>query len=391
MVLTDEELLGRLVAFDSSSAKSNLPIADFACAYLERPGVAVSRHASPDGAKANVVAVAGPARADESGGGGGGGLVLCGHLDVVPAEEPGWRSDPFRLTEVDGTWVGRGACDMKGSIALAMSILAAVDVGRLVRPLALLLTYDEELGSLGAQHFAGTWPRDRALPPSVLVGEPTALRAVRMHKGHLTLRVTVQGKAAHTGSPHLGANAIEAAARVVQALSRLGDILRQKRCDSSPYFAAVPYPVLSISRINGGTAINVIPDRCVVDLGIRLLPGMNTPDAVEQVRDIVAKSEPHGNATVDVINNSPPLLTDENSRLHAALCDQLGQRQSCGVSFASDGGPLAERGFECVLFGPGSIDVAHRPNEFVPIDEFRRARSILEHLVERFCMAEGSR
>jgi acetylornithine deacetylase len=389
LVLTDEELLRRLVAFDSSSAKSNLPIADFACGYLERPGVAVTRHPGPDGTKTNVVAVAGPAPGDGGAEGAGSGLVLCGHLDVVPAEEPGWRTDPFRLTEVDGTWVGRGACDMKGSIALAMNMLATADVGRLVWPLALLLTYDEELGTLGAQHFAATWPRDRALPSSVLVGEPTGLRAVRMHKGHLTLRVTVEGKAAHTGSPHLGANAIEAAARVVQALSKLGGVLRQTRCDSSPYFAAVPYPVLSVSGINGGTAVNVIPDRCVVELGIRLLPGMNTPDALEQVRDTVARSEPHGTAAVEVINNSPPLLTDENSRLHAALCDLLGQRQSCGVSFASDGGPLAERGFECVLFGPGSIEVAHRPNEYLPIDEFRRARSTLEHLVERFCTAEG--
>ncbi|MHC4274745.1 MAG: M20/M25/M40 family metallo-hydrolase, partial [Planctomycetota bacterium] len=230
------------------------------------------------------------------------------------------------------------------------------------------------------------WPADRPLPTSVLVGEPTSLRAVRMHKGHLALRVTVEGKAAHTGSPHLGVNAIEAAARVVQALSRLGGVLKQKRCDSSAHFAAVPYPVLSVSRIRGGTAINVIPDRCTAQLGIRLLPGMSTPDAVEQVRDTVAKSEPHGNATLEVINNSPPLLTDEDSRLHAALCDLLGQRQSHGVSFASDAGPLAERGFECVLFGPGSIDVAHRPNEYVPIDEFRRAGAILERLVERFCM-----
>jgi acetylornithine deacetylase len=174
---------------------------------------------------------------------------------------------------------------------------------------------------------------------------------------------------------------------VVQSLARLAGVLKQRRCDSSAYFAAVPFPVLSVSRISGGTAINVVPDRCAMELGIRVLPGMNTQDAIEQVRDTVAKSEPHGNASVEVINNSPPLLTGQDASLHAVLCDLLGQRQSCGVSFASDGGPLAARGFECVLFGPGSIDVAHRANEYVPIDEFDRARSILERLVDRFCLS----
>jgi acetylornithine deacetylase len=381
MKMADADLLRRLVAFDSTSANSNLPIADFICEYVERPGVTISRNPNDDGTKTNVVVVAGPDSADS----GGGGLVLCGHLDVVPATEPGWHSDPFRLTERDGTWVGRGACDMKGSIALAVNVLAGADLGRLRQPLALLLTYDEELGTLGAQRFAETWPADAVLPTKVLVGEPTSLRAVRMHKGHLTMRVTVTGKAAHTGSPHLGSNAIEAAVRVVQALSRLAGVLKQRRCDSSAFFAAVPFPVLSVSCIHGGTAVNVVPDHCVIDLGIRLLPGMNTQDAIEQVRDTVAKSEPHGNAIVEVVGNSPPMLTAPDAALHASVCDLLDQKQSCGVSFASDAGPLSTRGFECVLFGPGSIDVAHRPNEFLPIDEFRQARSVLDRLVERLC------
>ncbi|MHC4828408.1 MAG: M20/M25/M40 family metallo-hydrolase, partial [Planctomycetota bacterium] len=124
LALTDEDLLRQLVAFDSTSANGNLPIADFVCEYLERPGVAIPRNPNGDGSNPNVGAVAGPAPTDTGGGdGGSGGLVLCGHLDVVPAQEPGWHSDPFRLTERDGTWVGRGACDMKGSIALAMNIL----------------------------------------------------------------------------------------------------------------------------------------------------------------------------------------------------------------------------------------------------------------------------
>ena len=175
--LCDKDLLSRLVAFDSTSTKSNLPIADFVCEYLDRPNVAITRNLSEDGSKVNVVVASGVDGAGDD----GGGLVLCGHLDVVPAAENGWNSDPFTLTELNETYVGRGACDMKGSVALAMNVFACVDVDHLTHPLVLLFTYDEELGSLGAQRFADTWPSDQPLPPNVLVGEPTSLRAVRMH------------------------------------------------------------------------------------------------------------------------------------------------------------------------------------------------------------------
>lgn len=379
MPLSDRDLLARLVSFDSVSRNSNVPIADFVCEYLERPGVSVERLPGTEDGKVNVVAVAGPA--DPS----GAGLTLSGHLDVVPADEPGWTSDPFVLTQDDGKLVGRGACDMKGSIALAMNVMAVTDPDRLEHPLALLLTCDEEVGTLGAQQFARSWPADRVLPRSVVIGEPTSLRAVRLHKGHLAMRVTVSGKAAHSGSPHLGINAIEHAAKVVQALARLAGQLKQKRCDTSTFFPAVPYPVLAVTRIGGGTALNVIPDKCVLDLGVRVLPGMNTDAMVDWISDTAVKSDPQSSLEIEVLNNSPPMLTQEGAAVNAALCDLIGQKRACGVSFSSDGGPLSQAGYECVLFGPGSIEVAHKPNEFVPIAELTRAKEVLEHLVDRFC------
>lgn len=380
MLLPDRELLGRLVGFDSVSRNSNLPIAEFICDYLDRPGVTIDRRRCRDVSKVNVVIKAG---SDDDG---GGGLMLSGHLDVVPADEDQWRSDPFTLTEVDGTLVGRGACDMKGSIALAVNVMAQTDPASLQRPLALLLTCDEELGTLGAQHFAKTWPADQRLPRSVVIGEPTSLSVVRMHKGHLIMRVTVHGKSAHSGSPHLGANAIEGAGRVVQALARLAGQFKQKRCDSSNFFSAVPYPVLTVARIHGGTAVNVVPDECVIELGLRLLPGMNTDAMIEWVRDTVVKSDPQQPISVEVVNDSPPLLTDQHAEVNTALCESVRQSRSLGVSFASDAGPLSRAGYECVLFGPGSIEAAHKPNEFVPIAELVRAREILHRLVERFCL-----
>ncbi|MFB3138518.1 MAG: M20/M25/M40 family metallo-hydrolase, partial [Phycisphaerales bacterium] len=277
--------------------------------------------------------------------------------------------------------------DMKGSVALAMNVFACVDVDRLTHPLVLLFTYDEELGSLGAQRFADTRSSDQPLPPNVLVGEPTSLRAVRMHKGHLTMRITVRGKAAHSGSPHLGVNAIEAAAAVVRSLSKLAEQFKQQRIDSGRFFREVPFPVLNVAQISGGTAINIVPDRCVVDLGIRPLPGMNPQAMIEWIKDTVAKSDPHGNINVEVLNVNPPLSLEETAPIYAALSGLLSQTQSYAVSYASDAGVLQAMGLQCVLFGPGSIEVAHRPNEYVPIDEFNRARSIIERLVARFCMS----
>ncbi len=392
MLLTDKDLLGRLVSFDSRSSLSNLPLADFICDYLDRPGVTIERQPGPDGSKVNVVAMVGPEDPLDDGAvgaleGRGKGLVLSGHMDVVPADEPEWDSDPFRLKEVNGTWVARGSCDMKGSIALAMNVFAAADPDRLGRPLVLLLTYDEELGSLGAEHFIRSWPAQRPLPVNVVVGEPTSLRAVRMHKGHLWMQVTAHGTAAHSGSPHRGHSAIEAGARIVRALSNLATVFKQKRSDYSRFFSTVPFTVLNVGQIRGGTAVNVVPDRCVIDLGVRLLPGMNTEATIEWVKDAVIKADPKTRITVEVKNNNPPLLVDDDAAIHRALCEQLDQTQSFGVSYASDGGKLSDMGMQCVLFGPGSIEFAHKPNEFVPIDEFNRAKEVIEHLIGRFCMS----
>ena len=392
MLLTDKDLLRRLVSFDTRSSQSNLPMADFICDYLDRPGVTIERQPGPDGSKVNVVAIVGPDGSLDDGAvgpaeGRGKGLVLSGHMDVVPADEPEWNGNPFRLKEVDGTYVGRGSCDMKGSIALAMNVFARTDSARLGQPLALLLTFDEELGSLGAQHFVRSWPADRPLPVNVVVGEPTSLRAVRMHKGHLWMRVTAHGTAAHSGSPHRGHSAIEAGARIVRALSNLATVFKQKRSDYSRFFSTVPFTVLNVGQIHGGTAVNVIPDLCVIDLGVRLLPGMNTEATIEWVKDAVIKADPKTRITVEVMNDNPPLLVDEDAAIHQALCMELGQTQSFGVSYASDGGKLSAMGMQCVLFGPGSIEVAHKPNEFVPIDEFTRAGEVLEHLVGRFCLS----
>lgn len=373
------ELLRRLVAFDSTSRNSNLPIADFICSYVDRPGVRIWRNASQDGDKTNLVIVAGPDGDRE-------GLVLSGHMDVVPADEAEWQSDPFDLTELGGRYIGRGTCDMKGFLAIALNQLLAIEPARLRHPLALILTYDEELGTVGAKRFIETWNAPEALPRDLLIGEPTCLSVVRMHKGYLKIRVEFVGRAAHSGYPHLGLNAIEPAARAILALAELRRTLEQERPLHSAHFQDVPFAALNVATVHGGVAINVIPDRCRVELGVRLLPAMSSADMVERVQTAVERELGEGAFSLTVLGESPPMILREDAPLHRLLCAEMQQRQSRSVSFATDAGWLQTMGFECVIFGPGSISVAHKANEYLPIEDFERAGDVLDRVVARVCL-----
>jgi len=376
--LQDGELLARLVAFDTTSVKSNLPLVEFLADYLERPGVRVRESGYGEPEKANLLVEIGPPsdplrRA---------GLLLSGHLDVVPAGE-GWESDPFALADRGDRWVARGACDMKGFIALAANLATEIEPAALNNPLALLLTCDEELGTLGAQHWVeavgDAWP----LPRATVIGEPTSLRAVRMHKGHLKLRVTVLGAPAHSSQPRLGHNAIEGASHVVAALGRLRDELALEQPAHADRFPEAPHVTLNVGLIRGGTAINVVPERCEIDLGLRLLPGMTSAPFIERVRRVLTSTGER--CELAVLGDSPPMLCPENAAIHVHLRDLLRQSEDVGASFASDAGPLQALGQESVLYGPGSIAVAHRPNEFVPKAEMAEARGVLRRLIHEFC------
>ncbi len=382
-LLPDAELLSRLVAFDSTSRNSNLPIADFICDYLDRPGLRIARNPSPDGDKTNLVITAGP----EAGAGDAGardGLVLSGHMDVVPALEPEWRTDPFELTDSGDAYFGRGACDMKGFVALAINAAARATDRTLHHPLALILTYDEELGTLGARHFVDTWPAARPLPRRAVIGEPTSLRAVRLHKGHATVRLTFRGESAHSGYPHLGESAIEPAGRAVCALAELRRTLEAEPAPHGEHFGEVPFVALNVALVRGGTAVNVVPDRCVVYAGFRVLPGMEARPIAERIEAAVAEAT--GRFDFERLDESPPLLLDEASDLYAAVSGLVAQEETVSVSYATDGGWLATAGHDCLIWGPGDIAVAHKPNEWMPKGEYAKASVLLEQVVERFCL-----
>ena len=382
-ILTTEELLSCLVGFDSTSCNSNLPIADFICNYLDRPGIRVERHQSPRDGKVNLIISTGP-DCDGS----RDGLVLSGHMDVVPADEPGWRSDPFALTRVGDRLIGRGACDMKGFLALAMNAVTSVEARNLTRPLVLVFTYDEEVGTIGAQHFAKAWPDATALPKNTIVGEPTSLRVIRMHKGHLEFSVAVSGESAHSGYPHLGRNAIEPVGRLITGMTQLRRELESEPQPYAEHFPEVPFIALNVARISGGTAINIVPDGCVLQCGIRLLPGMAKESTVERLRQVVVESLGDAYFEFDLMGEAPPMLLTESAPVYQALCTEVGQNKTVSASYATDAGWFQSVGMQCAIFGPGSIEVAHKPNESIPVQELHQAFEILQRIVHQFCIAE---
>ena len=424
-LLSDAELLARLVAFDTVSRNSNLPLADYLADYLgsavppgsrSAPYLRIDRLPSPDGEKANLLVRVGP----ETDPAGRAGLVLSGHMDVVPADDlDRWESDPFELVDRGEAWVGRGAADMKGFVALAANLAAELvasgRAGGLGAPLVLVLTYDEELGCLGAEHLVRTWDAawdERgegapALPRAAVIGEPTRLRVVRVHKGHLKLSVTYRGTSAHSGYPHLGTNAIERAAEGIAALAGLRRELEKERPESAGLFPEVPYPALNVGTIRGGVAVNVVPDRCSFDVGLRLLPGMTAEPLIERVRAAVAPAAAAEGHEVQVHSASPPMATAPDAPIVRFLLDLVDQDEGEAVSYATDagwlqrlgardGGGRAETaegtppaGLDCAIFGPGSIEVAHKPNESLPKEDLLRARELVGRAVERFCGGSG--
>jgi len=382
--LSDRELLEHLVGFDSTSRRSNREIAEFVADYLERSGCRVLLHDYDDGAKCNLFASRGAESSAAA------ALLLSGHLDVVPAEEPGWESAPFILAQRDGRFFGRGTADMKGFCALAINRIANLVDDDLSRPLSLLLTADEELGSLGAQAFVRDHP-GVPLARDAIIGEPTGLRVVRMHKGHLKLRLRISGKAAHSGYPHLGSNAIEPAAGIVAALAELAHEWTRVRTTVSEHFPDCPHPVLNIATIHGGSALNIVPDACEIGLGIRLLPGQASNAALAEIEALPARvsTSAGGQVELETINDSPPMLCPADAAIDRVLAELTGQRDTLGVSFASDAGVLHSAGVHSVLFGPGRIEDAHRANESLDIAEWRRAGPLLERVIDVFCREDS--
>jgi acetylornithine deacetylase len=373
----DIQLLSELVALDTTSCLSNSKAVDLACQRLDVPGIEVTRMPL-DGGKENLIAFVGAEDAS------GDGLTLSGHLDCVPAGE-GWKTDPLVLTELGGRLYGRGSCDMKGFDAIAINLLREAAGWDLKNPLALVLTCDEEIGCLGAKAVAEHWPIERDLPRNTLIGEPTSLQAVSMHKGLLKYRLVIKGAPGHTGTPSIGRNAIMPASVALASLEELRATIEGERSAASEAFHEVPYPVLSIVGVDGGSAWNVTPDRCEIRIGLRQMPGDSIDDWTSRLRNVLEGPLAAEEWSLELVHATPSMSTPSDAELYKACLSNTNQAADIGVSYGTDGAYLQQLGLACVVFGPGDIGVAHLPDEYMPVEEYAQGRAMIESLVREFC------
>lgn len=373
-------ILGHLVSFDTTSRGSNLALIDWVEGYLADHGVTSERIASPDGDKANLLASIGPLVE--------GGVILSGHTDVVPVDGQPWTSDPFVLTERDGRLYGRGSSDMKGFIALA---LAAVPLFRegLARPVHLAFSYDEEVGCFGAPDMIAVIARDLPRPALAIVGEPSLMKAVGGHKGAAFFRIVVNGREAHSSQTHLGVSANMAAAELIATLSALSVELAARADPASPF--EPKGTSLTIGRIDGGTAANILARRCEIVFDVRAEPG-DDPMIVlaplrAQVVDLDARlkaRDPDCGALFEDLANVPSMAPEDGGAAEAFVRGLTGDNGPLrAVPYAAEGGQFQGAGFSTVICGPGAIDQAHQPDEYVEIDQMHQGAAFMIRLAER--------
>lgn len=363
--------LAQLVRIHSVSSASNLPMTDTLAKWLEELGFDVQRQRSPQAtAKENLIATAGPSGAPA--------LALVGHTDTVPFDAD-WAGALEPETR-DGRIFGRGACDTKAFISAAVSAAAATDLSALSEPLALIFTYDEEVGCIGAKQLL----EDELLHPArAIVGEPTSLRPIRANKGYCLARIILHGREGHSAYPDVGVSAIFNAGRLLTEIERIAGELRKKTNDAFD----PPYTSINVGLIEGGKAKNVIAGRCELTLEWRPLPEEDPHDVYDRIAD--AAERLHGadssfEVEMEELRIGRGFDTPADADVVQFLAEAAGTEPDT-VAFGTEGPEMTALGARAVVFGPGDIQVAHRTGEFVPIDELDRCAAILGRAIERFC------
>ena len=380
--------LTRLIAFDTVSRHSNLALIEDVQSYCEQLGLSVDLTFNDAKNKANLfVTVPAGENADKV----GNGLVLSGHTDVVPVDGQAWTSEPFNATIRGDKLYGRGACDMKGFIACALTLLpkavALSNSGQLRRPLHLALSFDEEVGCLGAPLILADLKARGITPDYCIVGEPTNMAMVVAHKGIAVYRCRVHGKSAHSSLTVQGVNAISYASRLIGYVDTLAEEISQR--DDNDALFDVPYSTLSVGTIQGGTATNIVPNLCEFTFDYRNLPHMTQEDILLPIQAKVAELSAQMQACAPetgielMQEESVPAMTDnESSELQALIAALTGDDKRHKVAYATEGGQFTNSGIPTIICGPGSIEQAHKADEYVELVEIERCDSFLQRLLE---------
>jgi acetylornithine deacetylase len=364
-------LLTRLVAFDSVSRHSNLPLIAFIEDYLTQLQIPCMRAPSPDGSKSNLLARIGPDVA--------GGTVFSGHTDVVPVDGQQWLSDPFTVQERDGKLYGRGTADMKGFLAVCLALVPEFKAMPLKKPIWLAFSYDEEVGCLGAPHLLNYIDAHIPKPALAIIGEPTLMQVVTAHKGVLSFETTVHGLEAHSSQPQLGVNAVHIACELVNWLSKLAQQMAQSGKRDARF--TPQHSTVHVGIIHGGTARNIIAKECVFQWEIRPLPGEDTDALVAQFEaqcDVLRRSMPGGGIEMRPMSRMLAVTLPESA--HASCqktmrCAQTNTEHA--VSFGTEAGVFNDHGIPAIICGPGNIAQAHKPDEFIERSEIGKCIAFL--------------
>lgn len=380
-VFTSQAMLEKLVSFDTTSSRTNLELIHWVQDYLSSYGIKSTLVHDATKNKANLHAVVGPE--DKA------GVVLSGHTDVVPVEGQAWDSDPFKLRDHDDLLYARGTCDMKGFIAIALAKLPEMVKKPLASPIHFALSYDEEVGCLGAHSLADFVAGLPVKPNLCVVGEPTMMKAITGHKGICDFRCTVRGKESHSSLAPYAVNAVEAAAELVTYIKGVA----KRMASEGPFNRQFdpPFTTLQTGILRGGTAVNIVPNNCEIGFEIRNIPEVDPETLIEEIRQYAFKNiEPRMKdidpksgfefktaASVkafDIANDNPAV---------DLVLSLSGANTTEKVSFATEAGIFHAKGIPTVVCGPGSIAQAHKPNEFIAKEQILKCENFLDRLLDK--------
>ncbi len=374
------DLLSQLISFDTTSRNSNLDFIEFVGALLEPYGIKTELTFDDKKKKANLFATLG--------GGNQPGIVLSGHTDVVPVDGQNWSTDPFQ-TEITGDRMfGRGACDMKGFIAICLTKIEEILEADLATPIHFAFSYDEEVGCLGVTGLLDELKKKPIQPKACIIGEPTSMGVIRAHKGVLFKHCCVRGKSAHSSLVNQGVNAITVAAKIIAYV----DAIQQRIQNEGPFDNEFdpPYTTLHCGVMHGGTVNNIIPNQCEFDFEIRNLPDESTLPLFEEI-DAYIKTQllpamhavsPDTGINWQTLSDAPGMDTPADDSLIPMISRLLDSTVAPGkVSYGTEGGYFQTAGIPTIICGPGSIEQAHKPNEFIDLAQLKKGERFITALI----------
>ncbi|MBB5551263.1 acetylornithine deacetylase [Rhizobium lentis] len=367
------EILETLVGFPSVVGTPNGEIVAWIRHYLQRHGIAATELPGPEGDRSNLFATIGPVEVP--------GYILSGHMDVVPAAETGWSSDPFRLRADADRYYGRGTTDMKGFLAAVLAAVPMLAATRLRRPIHIALSYDEEAGCRGVPHMIARLPNLCAPPLGAIIGEPSNMRAIRAHKGKAAARLTVRGRSGHSSRPDQGLNAIHAMSSVLACAN--AEAARLAHGPFEDVFEP-PYSSLQVGTLKGGQAVNIIPDTCEAEFEARAIAGVDPAILLAPLRT-AAEALPQLGFEVEwrELSAYPALSLAADAALARLLGELTGIEPLAAVSYGTEAGLFQRAGIDAIICGPGDIGRAHKPDEFILVEELLACQAMVETLAGR--------